>query len=282
MPTAAASTPKPEKVDKDVRQSRSSAPLLRPAGSSAMLDLAPKIEIDLSAPPRTRPLVGKDIVDWREANRLERMQIAQMLAMPSPNTYLKLTRGQGGIEPLPLDLEMLLRFYMRHPVRTEVRRPVEIFEKIYGDLLRHFEGTPSYEPARVMLYSRFGAMLGRTVFSVYRWFKAHEVWGSHGSASGPLRRLFSMLPDDAAMMRAELEELARATFAARGYDFEKIFPLPSTSNPPAPRRRGRVRRVVQDSPKIAPEAATVSVDAKSQRKPRAATKRPSIKSKRAA
>jgi hypothetical protein len=181
--------------------------------------------------------VGRDIAEWREASSLERLQVVQMLAMATPHTYNRLTKGEAELDPLPFDLEMLLRFYLRQPIQMSQRRPADIFEKIYGPRLREFEKTPGYESARVMLYSRFGAMLGRTVFSVYRWFKTNAS-GDYGGASGSLRRLLNQLPDDPAEMRQTLEGLARVTFKARGYDFEKMFPMPSPEDPPAAPRSG--------------------------------------------
>ena len=210
---------------------RRSPPKLRPGGTSSSISLDYNRPIKLSDDPSTRPLVGTDVMMWREANSLDRLQVVQMLAMPRPHSFNRITSGEFRSEALPFDLEMLLRLYMRRGVHVKQRRPAEVFNKIYGPLLEKFEGTPSYEAARVMLYSRFGALLGRTVFSAYRWFKTSSS-GDYGGASGSLRRLLSQLSDDPVQMREELESLARQTFRVRGYELEEVFPLPSVHNPP--------------------------------------------------
>jgi len=219
-------------------------PKLRPGGSSAALSLDFEGPVDLAIDPKSRPLVGRDIAEWHHASRLDRLQVVQMLAMATPHAYRRITRGDGELEPLPFDIEMLLRHYMRKPRRVSQRRPIDVFEHIYGPRLREFEGTPSHEAARVMLYSRFGAMLGRTVFSVYRWFKTN-VSGQYGGVSGTLRRLLDQLPDDPKEMRDELEGLAKVTFKNRGYDFDAMFPMPSVDNPPQPRKTGPRPKVNQ-------------------------------------
>jgi len=210
---------------------RKSPPKLRPGGTSSAISLDYNKPIKLSDDPGTRPLVGIDVAMWREANSLDRLQVVQMLAMPTPHSFNRITSGEARSEPLSFDLEMLLRLYMRRGAQVTQRRPADVFNKIYGPLLERFEGTPSYEAARVMLYSRFGALLGRTVFSAYRWFKTNSS-GDYGGASGSLRRLLSQLPDDPVQMREELESLARQTFRVRGYELEELFPLPSIHNPP--------------------------------------------------
>ena len=213
---------------------------LRTAAGSATIAVEFRGQLNPQDSPAQRPLIGKDIDEWCAANRLERLQAVQMLAMAAPYAYKRITSGQGRLEPLPFGLEILLRRYMRTSIQFERRRPIDIFQKIYGDKLKEFEGGPYYEAARVMLYARFGALLGRTVFSVYRWLKEHNTSGS--GVSGPLRRLFEQLPEDPKLMREELEDLARITFKVRGYDFDSMFPVPDINNPPPGRRVRRLRR----------------------------------------
>jgi hypothetical protein len=221
----------PEPSPPEETRKRRTPPKLRPGGTSSSISLDYNKPIKLSDDPSTRPLVGTDVMMWREANSLDRLQVVQMLAMPTPHSFNRVTSGEGRNEPLSFDLEMLLRLYMRRGVHVTQRRPADVFNKIYGPLLERFQGTPSYEAARVMLYSRFGALLGRTVFSAYRWFKTSSS-GDYGGASGSLRRLLSQLSDDPVQMREELESLARQTFRVRGYELEELFPLPSVNNPP--------------------------------------------------
>lgn len=250
QPSLAEAAPQPEVLQARLgaapKKRRRSPPKLRPGGSSTAFALEFAGPVNLAIDRDYRPLTGRDIAEWREANGLERLQIVQMLAMANPHAYNKITNSDD--EPLPFDLEMLLRHYMRDNIRVDERGPIEVFEAIYGPRLREFEGLPSRETARVMLYARFGALLGRTVFTVYRWFKAN-THGDYGGTSGTLRRLFSRMPDDPRQMREELESLARQTFRARGYDFDALFPMPSVDSPPVLVKRGR---------KVRPDAAESS------------------------
>lgn len=220
---------------KTVRK-RKSPPKLRPGGTSSAISLDYNKPVNQADDIRNRPLVGLDIALWRDANSLDRLQVVQMLAMPTPHSFNRITTGDSALEPLAFDLEMLLRFYMRKSTQVTVRQPADVFNKIYGPLLAQFP-PKHYEAARVMLYSRFGALLGRTVFSAYRWFKT-DASGGYGGASGSVRRLLSQLPDDPKQMRDELESLARQTFKARGYDLEELFPLPDPSKPPVSSKIG--------------------------------------------
>jgi hypothetical protein len=226
-----------EPVDLKKGRKRKSPPKLRPGGTSSAISLEYNKPVNQAEDIRTRPLVGMDIALWRDANSLDRLQVVQMLAMPTPHSFNRITTGESGLEPLSFDMEMLLRFYMRRSTQVTMRQPADVFNKIYGPLLAEFP-PKHYEAARVMLYSRFGALLGRTVFSAYRWFKT-DASGGYGGASGSLRRLLSQLPDDPRQMREELESLARQTFKARGYDLDELFPLPDPSKPPVPSKVAR-------------------------------------------
>lgn len=232
-------------------------PVAAPAASDFRSDKddAPARPVDISLDTSRRPMAGVDIVTYMERHRLERVQVVEALAMASPGTYAKLVKLHD--QEVPFQIELLLRLYQKQPVRQRKLLPIDVFNAIYGELLAKFEATESYEAAKIMLYERFAGMLGRTVYSAYRWFKRNDN-NNFGVANGPLRRLFSQLPEEPEAMRKEMENLARAAFRVRGNDFDTMCPLPDPKNPPVARRPGplpgmRARRDEQLAQQVAEE-----------------------------
>lgn len=183
-----------------------------------------------------RPLAGADVTNFGGSYGLERMQVIDLLALPTPAAFSALCRTED--KPLPHALEMLLRFHLEDPPKNRRVTPKEVFDKIYGPLLEPFEGQDCYDTARVMLQHRFAALFGNTVYSAYRWLRRSVQTQTYGEASPPIRRLLQLIPQEPGPMRKTLERLARTTWRTRGVDFEKEFPLPNPANPPAPRRMG--------------------------------------------
>lgn len=217
-------------------------PAVKPTARRAEAAAAPAAKskkesepINLALDPSKRPLAGADIGTYMSQHRLERVTVVERLALASPGVYSNYVKHPD--RALPFPLELLLRYRRRQPISPPVPKPVEVFNTIYGPLLARFELSDAYEPAKVMLFERFGAMLGRTVYSSYRWLKKNHA-SNYGEASGPLRRLFALLPNDADEMRRELEALAREAWKARGIEFDNEWPLPDPKNPPMARKPG--------------------------------------------
>ena len=241
----------------------------RSAASIKKVPTVPAAKIDRKVDRNHRALTGADVFDFVTRHKLERIEAVSSLALASPGNYQKLVDTK---ESLPMDVELLVRLYMEEPPRPKLR-PIEVFQTIYGGLLEKFEFTDSYEPAKIMLFARFTAMLGRTIYSAYRWLEQNAD-GSYGQPSGPVRRLLANLPADPTAMRHTLEGLARVTWRARGIDFEEEFPLPDPKNPPVARKTGpapgthraapvkaRRPRPVVPAEKLAAEASDVVVEA---------------------
>jgi hypothetical protein len=214
----------------------------RSAASTKQLPSVPAAQIDMKVDRNHRPLTGEDVLHFVMRHKLERIEVVSALALASPGIYQNIVDVKGS---LPMDVELLLRLYMEEPPRPKWR-PVDVFRMIYGDLLQKFEYTDGYEPAKIMLYARFTALLGRTIYTSYRWLEQNSD-GSYGQTSGPVRRLLANLPSDPTAMRQKLEGLARVTWRARGIDFEAEFPLPDPKNPPLPRSRGPIPRKLLES-----------------------------------
>lgn len=244
-------TQKPQAADQDLR-------LRTPPRSAASIKKVPDVpadKIDRRVDRNHRPLSGTDVFDFVTRNKLERIEAVSLLALASPGNYQKLVDTK---ESLPMDVELLMRLYMEEPPRPKLR-PIEVFNQIYGSLLEKFKFSDAYEPAKIMLFARFTAMLGRTIYSAYRWLEQNAD-GSYGQPSGPVRRLLANLPADPTAMRHTLEGLARVTWRARGIDFEEEFPLPDPKNPPVARKTGPVpgtRRSAATEP--SPDVATVKL-----------------------
>lgn len=186
-----------------------------------------------------RPLAGADVALFGHTFALDRTEVIDKLALPTPGAYSEICKDQDG--ELPHAMEMLLRWYFLEKPDGIRIQPIDIFRKIYGDLLASFEGTDSYPTARIMLYTRFAALFGNTVYSAFRWLDINPSTQSYGEASPQIRRLLKVLPKDVGPLRQTLEWLARETWRVRGVDFEAEYPLPDPRSPPLPRRMGPQR-----------------------------------------
>ncbi len=221
--------------------------------------------VDLSiVDTERRPLAGADVFSFLHTYSLERMQVIELLALPTPAAFTQVC-GQED-KPLPHALEMLLRWHMLTPPQSRRVTPKEVFDKIYAPILEQFEGSESYDTARQMLQERFAALFGNTVYSAYRWLRLSPINQTYGEASPPIRRLLQMIPQDPGPMRVTLERLARVTWSNRGVDFERQYPIPNPSNPPAPRRAGpqrdlKAQRIAQLQSFVTHTPAEVAVTA---------------------
>jgi hypothetical protein len=198
--------------------------------------------VSVGLPASQRPLAGIDLAAFGERSGLTRMEVVAALALASPGMFNELTRH--GALPLPFERELLLRRHLKMATRPPRRTPHEVFHAIYGDLLARFKelaSDPVAESARVMLYERFAALFGKTVYTAYRWLRVNNN-GDHGQATLPMLKLLASLPESPQHMREVLENLAREAYEARGLDFDAEFPLPDLARPPQPRRRGRPSR----------------------------------------
>lgn len=203
--------------------------------------------VNIALPILQRPLTGQDVVRFGEEHNLTRMDVVAKLAMTSPSAYNDAARAPA--RSLSFERELLLRRELSLVSRAPKREARDVFQSLYGPLLREFGlHTPEGQQAKVMLYERFAALFGNSVFSAYRWMRV-DLHGEYGRASLPLQRLFATLPDDPVEQRQILEGLAKEAYGARGLSFDAIFPLPDPRNPPAVRPKGMAGRMARLSAK---------------------------------
>lgn len=191
--------------------------------------------IDLAADVGKRPLTGMDVDNFRARHQLMVSDMVHLLALPGSSGYNRVVRGTGTPTPLTYIREFLLRMCDRYPspppwIHTTMR---QAFEKLYGPALAPFEGQPHAGAARVMAYARFTALLGRSSFSAYRWIE------QAGRAKPEMQRALAKVLEQENPRQAA-EDVARTIWAVRGVDFDQAFPLPTQTNLPTQKRRGRV------------------------------------------
>lgn len=230
------------------RKEREAAAVVAQYAEAALRDCAGDAPVDVVRPPSQRPLVGRDIEAFRMRHQLDRSTSATALAFTAASQYNKKSLEPGS---LPYDLELLIRLYDTHPGPAPWVNvlPSEMFEKVYGPRLAQFAGTPAAEPARTMLYARFAAIFGRSIYASYRWLDSS---GATENPSGPIQRVLSKLTE-IENPGAFLEALASRIYQLRGHNFDKAFPLPDPANPPKQRKRGPIpgARAARDAKVVA-------------------------------
>jgi hypothetical protein len=144
---------------------------------------------------------------------------------------------------LALDREILLRLYFVSPGPAAWQSWTlgEAFDECFGPLLRSFELPAHQAKARVMLYRRFTAIMGRSAARGLSWFEGNQ------GHSLPVRRVLGKLIE-LASPREVLEAIATRAYAVRGLDLELIAPLPTIESVSRV-RCGRSPRVRLTSPR---------------------------------
>lgn len=205
---------------------------------------------DLDPDISNRPLSGQDLVKFRARHGLQTVDAIYALGLQNSATYNKLSALRPP-EKLPFALEMLIRLYDRHPGHApwgEVTA-TQAFERLYGDVQKQFKGTEHQEDARLALFRRATALFGRSVYTAYRWFQ------SDGKGKQVISKIFQKLAS-LENPRKVLEDIARQMYRVRGYEFDRLCPLPTLENPPLPRRRGPLPKHLREQQRDAVSALT--------------------------
>jgi hypothetical protein len=189
--------------------------------------------IDTAVDVSRRPMVGRDIERFRARHGLHAVDVIYALCIQNSAKYNEVLR----MPEMPHTLELLIRLYDQFPGHTPwlTVSPREAFDMLYSDVMRPFEGTEYAKEVRLALYRRFTAILGRSVFTAYRWIQSE---GNSKSSVGKICAKLSVIPNP----RGVIENLARLMYKVRGIDFEREYPLPTPESPPKPKRRGPPRR----------------------------------------
>jgi hypothetical protein len=167
--------------------------------------------------PANRPLTGPDIEMFRAWHKLNIRDMVYALGLQTLTSYKKLCVVQ---EPLAMSKEILLRLYVHTPGLPSMWRvplPKEFFDSIYGEELAKMGGSLR---AKQMLYARFAAMTGRSLFTSYRWLD------HGGDPSADVARIISKVTEESAPA-ATLEKIAALALRLRGINFEHDFPMPA-------------------------------------------------------
>lgn len=186
--------------------------------------------IDLSLDESKRPLAGRDIDRFRARHRLSISDVSYALALQSTAAYGKACR----MPMMPVAREVLVRLYNQYPNPPPWREltPAEAFTLLYGDILEQWTGTPQYDDARIVLYGRFTALFGRSVYNAYRWIE------QEGNAKAEIGRILAKATT-LSKPRETLEAIAGQVLLLRGVDLDGQFPVPTQDNPPSRHVRGR-------------------------------------------
>lgn len=184
-----------------------------------------------------RPLVGRDIDEWRTANGLSMRNAVHCLGIADYKNKLLSQK------PLEYSLELLIRLYYENPgpgVWPQKRLSIAwLFEQMYGDLLEKFIGTEHEVTARVDLQARFAKLFGRSKGRAYRWLDPKET---NASISDKTQETIQEILSKLSQLKnpgATLERLGSFVWALRGEDINTEFPIPSLRHPPRRERRGR-------------------------------------------
>lgn len=171
--------------------------------------------------PAERPLCGKDVSAFFGNQRINSRAAVYTLGLVSQFGYSRILNEQGDLI-LKFPMEFMIRLCMEYPtVPPWSSRPMaKNFEVIYGPVLDGFAGTEHEEMARVMLYIRMTAMLGRSSFSAYRWIERN-------SKASPLIELILAKIVELQNPREVAESISSTVWRLRGVDFDRAFPLPT-------------------------------------------------------
>ena len=189
-------------------------------------------EVDPSASEAFRPLTGIDVEMFRARHQLPISDMVHMLALQGSAQYNRVARSAT---PLSFSHEFLLRIcevYPSPPPWNNIGM-AELFDMLYGAILRQFEPHGLMDMARVILYYRFTALFGRSSFTGYRWIE------KRGPAKPELHKIAAKIAERQNPRQAA-EDIARVIWRVRGVDFDESFPIPSIATLSSVPRRGRM------------------------------------------
>jgi hypothetical protein len=193
--------------------------------------------IDMTLPRSKRPMVGLDIEEWRTSLDLSKFKSQYALGFRNINHYNRI--AEGGL--LSIDLELLIRLYEESPkaIGWEKYTIKQLFELMYGEDLKQFEGTRFETYALVDLGTRFTRIFGRSPSRKYQWLREDSTTNSNDLKTYAvmeciLAKLYQ-LPNP----KEVLERVAKKVWKLRGHDLDIENPIPTLTNPPTRQKTGR-------------------------------------------
>lgn len=212
--------------------------------------------IDLTKPRSQRPMTGLDIEQWRAERGMDKYGAQYALGFRNSNHYNKMC-----LEPiLPPALELLIRLYEASPLIpgpgwAKYSLP-QLFDLMYGDVMKQFEGTSHQVYAKVDLGTRFTKIFGRSSARQYQWI------GDDPKRNDPEINAYSVMDcilcklHEVTDPKPLLEQVARKLWLLRGVDLDSEFRVPSAEHPPTREKTGRKSKMALGTrkPPVRPRA----------------------------
>ena len=123
--------------------------------------------VDITVHSDHRPLCGYDVA------HLQEMSVAMAVL---PSRYGAMIRSSA---VLSVEQEILLRLYMmkKMPPSWYKHSAAEVFDYLYGRMLKQFPAGQQQNGARVMLFRRFGCLMGKSRSRAYIWITSNQGVG---------------------------------------------------------------------------------------------------------
>ncbi|MGL4188081.1 MAG: hypothetical protein ACRCTM_04270 [Sphaerotilus sulfidivorans] len=174
--------------------------------------------VDITVHADHRPLCGYDIDHMRAMTRLDCREMSVAMAM-LPSRYGATIRSSA---VLSIEQEILLRLYMmkRMPISWYRHSAAEVFDQLYGGMLEDFPVGHQRNGARVMLFNRFGRLMGKSRSRAYIWITSNQGFGK------TTEMIFGKI-HDMQLTREEIESLVDGIYRLRGHSLDSEAPLPT-------------------------------------------------------
>lgn len=193
--------------------------------------------IDMTLPRSKRPMVGLDIEEWRTSMNLSKFKSQYALGFRNINHYNRI--AEGGL--LPIDLELLIRLYEESPqaIGWDKYTIKQLFELMYGEDLKQFEGTRFETYALVDLGTRFTRIFGRSPSRKYQWLKEDSTTNANDLKTYAVMECILAKLHQLPNPKEVLERQAKKVWKLRGHDLDIENPIPTLANPPTRQKTGR-------------------------------------------
>jgi hypothetical protein len=191
--------------------------------------------VDITVQSDQRPLCGYDVDHLQAMTRLDCREMSVAMAV-LPSRYGALIRSSA---MLSVEQEILLRLYMmeKKPVSWHKHSAQEVFYHLYGRMLEDFPEGQQHNRARVMLFRRFGCLMGKSRSRAYIWITSNQGVGK------TTEMIFGKI-HDMQLSREKFESLVEGIYRLRGHslDSEARLPTPEMVGVNRPGRRAKTCR----------------------------------------
>lgn len=191
--------------------------------------------VDITVQSDQRPLCGYDVDHLQAMTRLDCREMSVAMAV-LPSRYGALIRSSA---VLSVEQEILLRLYMmeKMPPSWYKHSAAEVLDYLYGRMLKQFPAGQQQNGARVMLFRRFGCLMGKSRSRAYIWITSNQGVGK------TTEMIFGKI-HDMQLTREEIESVVEGIYRLRGHslDSEARLPTPEMVGVNRPGRRAKTCR----------------------------------------